>query len=123
MLAAVVFCFFACIMPFKTLTLFIIACPFDVTDVVDTEVYFNLIYFCRVMVYINSAINPILYNVMSSKFRDGFKRVFLRCCGRAPSAAHGSLYLTNGALANTNTAAFDSTATTNKTFLDRVNSR
>ncbi len=29
------------------------------------------------MFYINSAINPILYNVMSSKFRDGFKRLFL----------------------------------------------
>lgn len=34
------------------------------------------------MYYINSAVNPILYNVMSSKFRDGFKRALWRCCGR-----------------------------------------
>ena len=26
------------------------------------------------------AINPILYNIMSSKFRDGFKRLALRMC-------------------------------------------
>ena len=34
------------------------------------------LYFARLMFYINSAINPILYNIMSSKFRNGFKRVF-----------------------------------------------
>jgi thyrotropin-releasing hormone receptor len=31
------------------------------------------ILFCRVMIYINSAINPILYNAMSVKFRNAFK--------------------------------------------------
>lgn len=36
------------------------------------EKYYNILYFCRIMVYINSAINPILYNLMSSKFRTGF---------------------------------------------------
>jgi hypothetical protein len=34
--------------------------------------YYILLYFCRVMLYLNSAINPILYNLMSSKFREGF---------------------------------------------------
>ena len=28
------------------------------------------------MFYTNSAINPVLYNIMSSKFRDGFKKIF-----------------------------------------------
>ena len=45
---------------------------------INQETYFNLLYFSRLMFYINSAINPILYNIMSSKFRDGFKRVFFR---------------------------------------------
>jgi hypothetical protein len=36
--------------------------------------------FCRTMVYINSAINPILYNAMSVKFRRAFRRVL--CCGK-----------------------------------------
>jgi len=38
--------------------------------------------FCRVMIYANSAINPILYNAMSVKFCRAFRRLLL--CGRAP---------------------------------------
>ena len=52
----------------------------NIYDYISEETYFNLLYFCRLMLYINSAINPILYNIMSSKFRDGFKRAF-RCMG------------------------------------------
>ena len=43
--------------------------------------------FCRLMVYTNSAINPILYNAMSVKFRREFKR--LLCCGRFRSYHSG----------------------------------
>lgn len=38
--------------------------------------------FCRIMVYINSAINPILYNAMSVKFRRAFQNIL--CCGESP---------------------------------------
>ncbi|XP_069114381.1 thyrotropin-releasing hormone receptor-like [Argopecten irradians] len=31
--------------------------------------------FCRVMVYINSAVNPILYSLMSLKFRKAYRRI------------------------------------------------
>jgi thyrotropin-releasing hormone receptor len=34
--------------------------------------------FCRIMVYMNSAINPILYNAMSVKFRRAFRK-YLSC--------------------------------------------
>ena len=76
MLVTVVVFFFACMMPFKVLTLWITASPVEVFDVIDNETYYILVYFSRVMFYINSAINPILYNIMSSKFREGFRRVF-----------------------------------------------
>ena len=36
--------------------------------------------FARVMIYMNSAVNPILYNAMSVKFRRAFKR--LLSCGK-----------------------------------------
>lgn len=36
--------------------------------------------FCKTMVYINSAINPILYNAMSAKFRRAFRK--LLWCGK-----------------------------------------
>lgn len=36
--------------------------------------YMNMwfLFFCRLCIYINSAINPILYNFMSVKFRNAF---------------------------------------------------
>jgi len=37
--------------------------------------------FCRAMVYINSAVNPILYNVMSVKFRRAFRQL-IACDGQ-----------------------------------------
>ncbi|XP_037529152.1 thyrotropin-releasing hormone receptor [Rhipicephalus sanguineus] len=37
--------------------------------------------FCKTMIFINSAINPILYNAMSIKFRRAFKRML--SCGAA----------------------------------------
>jgi thyrotropin-releasing hormone receptor len=37
--------------------------------------------FCRLAVYANSAVNPILYNAMSGRFRSAF-RDQLSCCFR-----------------------------------------
>ncbi|XP_041985239.1 uncharacterized protein LOC121737646 isoform X2 [Aricia agestis] len=75
MLGTVVLCFFLCLMPYRVLALWIIVTPSDVSDSVSPEKWYNLLYFSRIMLYINSAINPILYNMMSSKFRIGFCKV------------------------------------------------
>nr|ARD05167.1 ecdysis triggering hormone receptor A [Antheraea pernyi]QZU75309.1 ecdysis triggering hormone receptor A [Antheraea pernyi] len=74
MLGTVVLCFFLCLMPYRALTLWIIITPSGL-DSVSSEKWYNILYFSRVMLYINSAINPILYNLMSSKFRIGFCKV------------------------------------------------
>ncbi len=78
MLGAVVLSFFLCLLPFRVLTLWIILAPEEKVRNFGLESYYNVLYFCRIMLYLNSAINPILYNLMSSKFRSGFKRVY--CC-------------------------------------------
>ncbi|CAB3387182.1 Hypothetical predicted protein [Cloeon dipterum] len=75
MLGTVVLSFFLCLLPFRALTLWIIIVPPEAVMSLGVEGYYNLIFFCRVMLYLNSAINPILYNLMSSKFRDGFARL------------------------------------------------
>lgn len=75
MLGTVVLLFFLCLLPFRALTLWIILEPPDVVMSLGIEKYYNILYFCRIMLYLNSAINPILYNLMSSKFRDGFSRL------------------------------------------------
>lgn len=75
MLGAVVLSFFLCLLPFRALTLWIIVVPPETIVKVGLEGYYNLLYFSRIMHYLNSAMNPILYNLMSSKFREGFLRL------------------------------------------------
>ncbi|XP_013783158.1 thyrotropin-releasing hormone receptor-like, partial [Limulus polyphemus] len=72
MLVAVVTCFFLCLMPFRTFTMWVIVVPADRVKALGMEKYYIVLYFCRVMLYLNSAVNPILYNLISSKFRDAF---------------------------------------------------
>lgn len=85
MLGTVVISFFVCLIPFRIFTLWILIAPSNAPVSLGVEKYYNLLYFCRIMVYLNSAMNPILYNLMSSKFRTGFiicseerRRMYLR---------------------------------------------
>lgn len=73
MLAAIVVVFMVTWMPYRTLVVY---------NSMTKHKYMDLwfLMFCRTMVYINSAINPILYNAMSVKFRRAFKRILL--CGK-----------------------------------------
>lgn len=77
MLGAVVLSFFICLLPFRLLTMWIILVPDETYKRLSFNTYYALLYFCRIMWYLNSAVNPILYNLMSSKFRKGF---FKLCC-------------------------------------------
>lgn len=78
MLAAVVICFFICLLPFRLLTLWLIFASEDQIKDLSMEVFYNILYFCRIMLYVNSMLNPCLYAVVSSKFREAFVRVL--CC-------------------------------------------
>ncbi|CAM4636732.1 unnamed protein product [Leuciscus chuanchicus] len=73
MLAVVVILFAVLWMPYRTLVL---VNSFLQEAYLDT--WFLL--FCRSCVYLNSAINPLIYNAMSQKFRAAFRR--LCRCGR-----------------------------------------
>ncbi|XP_034952293.1 growth hormone secretagogue receptor type 1 [Chelonus insularis] len=77
MLGTVVTNFFICLLPFRAFTFWIIVAPITAILDLGIEAYFCLLYICRIMFYLHSAINPILYNLMSTKFREGF----LRLCG------------------------------------------
>ncbi|XP_036604108.1 thyrotropin-releasing hormone receptor-like [Trichosurus vulpecula] len=76
MLVVVVVLFAVLWMPYRTLVL--------VNSFMDRpylDPWFLL--FCRTCVYANSAINPIVYNLMSQKFRMAFKRL-CRCSEEEP---------------------------------------
>jgi len=78
MIFTVVVFFFTCMLPFRALVVYVVVVPHEeVGAALGNEGYFPLLYFCRIMFYVNSAVNPILYNLMSSKFRSGF----LKLCG------------------------------------------
>ncbi|XP_062976435.1 thyrotropin-releasing hormone receptor-like [Elgaria multicarinata webbii] len=68
MLAVVVVLFALLWMPYRTLVV--------VNSFMDPP-YLNIwfVLFCRLCIYLNSAINPIIYNVMSQKFRAAFKKL------------------------------------------------
>ncbi|RWS08218.1 growth hormone secretagogue receptor type 1-like protein [Dinothrombium tinctorium] len=91
MLATVVVTFFVCLMPFRILVLWIILASQEKVQQLGMETYYNLLYLCRVMLYLNSAINPLLYNAISTKFREGFCRTLgyknlRRCSSLRPIA-------------------------------------
>ncbi|KAA0715034.1 Thyrotropin-releasing hormone receptor [Triplophysa tibetana] len=71
MLAVVVVLFALLWMPYRTLVL--------INSFVSTpylDAWFLL--FCRICIYANSAINPVVYNLMSQKFRSAFRGLY-RC--------------------------------------------
>ncbi|XP_076355137.1 thyrotropin-releasing hormone receptor-like [Tachypleus tridentatus] len=81
MLAVVVAVFATLWLPYRTLVVY---------NSFAKERYMEpwFLMFCKTMIFINSAINPILYNAMSVKFRRAFKRT-LSCrqkqhCRRGP---------------------------------------
>lgn len=68
MLAVVVILFALLWMPYRTL---VVVNSFLEKPYLDT--WFLL--FCRLCIYLNSAINPVIYNAMSQKFRTAFKKL------------------------------------------------
>ncbi|XP_029477001.2 thyrotropin-releasing hormone receptor [Oncorhynchus nerka] len=76
MLAVVVILFALLWMPYRTLVV--------VNSFMDPP-YLNtwFLLFCRMCIYVNSAINPIIYNLMSQKFRAAFKKL-CKCKSQDP---------------------------------------
>lgn len=135
MLGAVVLSFFVCLLPFRVLTLWIILSTEQTLHDIGLARYYSLLYFCRIMLYLNSAMNPILYNLMSTKFRKGFARlchaaghVLLKLCTlgrrtRRNSELHGrSGTMSTGTGTNTNSSNATATAT-NSSILSRGSNR
>ncbi|CAL8298869.1 unnamed protein product [Lota lota] len=82
MLAVVVILFATLWMPYRTLVV--------VNSFLD-ESYLDswFLLFCRCCIYLNSAINPVIYNAMSQKFRAAFRKICR--CGR-PGTAKPAAY-------------------------------
>ncbi|XP_049821529.1 pyrokinin-1 receptor-like isoform X2 [Aethina tumida] len=79
MLVAVVVAFFFCWAPFHAQRLYTIYAtnegPFHL------KIYEIVTYISGVLFYMSATVNPILYNIMSIKFREAFMETFAKCCG------------------------------------------
>lgn len=97
MLAVVVVLFAALWMPYRTL---VVVNSF--LDPAYLDSWFLL--FCRICIYLNSAINPVIYNAMSQKFRAAFRKISR--CGRKSSSkpVARSMALTYSAVKDTSMA-------------------
>nr|XP_045585745.1 uncharacterized protein LOC123747567 [Procambarus clarkii] len=75
MLATVTIFFFVSLLPFRVLTLWIVWTPKEIIETVGALRYYSMLYAARVMLFANSAVNPILYNLTSTKFREAFLKL------------------------------------------------
>lgn len=72
---AVVICFFLCWAPFHAQRLIAIYAPARGAQLHDQHelLYTVMTYISGVLYYLSTCINPLLYNLMSNKFREAFK--------------------------------------------------
>ncbi|XP_060527387.1 pyrokinin-1 receptor-like [Cylas formicarius] len=84
MLVAVVAAFFICWAPFHVQRLYTIYATFPKPGedhALYLQIYSIVTYVSGVLYYVSATTNPILYSIMSVKFREAFKETFARCCG------------------------------------------
>ncbi|XP_001600587.2 pyrokinin-1 receptor [Nasonia vitripennis] len=85
MLVAVVVAFFICWAPFHSQRLLAVYAENNKKDedklAIVKPVYTALTYISGIFYYLSTTINPLLYNIMSNKFREAFKAMLSKHCG------------------------------------------
>ncbi|WAR09401.1 PK1R-like protein [Mya arenaria] len=77
MLVAVVVAFFLCWAPFHAQRLMTLYVEHWTSKLIEVQGY--LFYVSGILYFFSSTVNPILYNLLSRKFRRAFKRTLCRC--------------------------------------------
>ncbi|XP_070558140.1 thyrotropin-releasing hormone receptor-like [Ptychodera flava] len=72
--------FFICVFPDCFLTFQVVLGVLGQPVPIPWDVFYDMFFFCRLLLYLNSAVNPIIYNATSSKYRQAFRQAFSRCC-------------------------------------------
>lgn len=74
--------FFICWAPFHAQRLLAVYAQSSAAEAEDALVivYITLTYVSGVFYYLSTTVNPLLYNIMSNKFREAFKVSSLRPC-------------------------------------------
>ncbi|KAL6426354.1 hypothetical protein ACFW04_009102 [Cataglyphis niger] len=94
MLIAVVVAFFICWAPFhaqRLLAVYAQSATSSEPEDVLVIIYTTLTYVSGVFYYLSTTVNPLLYNIMSNKFREAFKSMLSKNCVRKCSSHRSSL--------------------------------
>ncbi|XP_076461664.1 QRFP-like peptide receptor [Babylonia areolata] len=75
MLVGIVVLFFVSLMPVRCVIIWQIFTPDVQIQGMGPERYYNLMWITRLLMYVNSAGNPIIYSLISSKFQEAFWRL------------------------------------------------
>ncbi|GAU92966.1 hypothetical protein RvY_04976 [Ramazzottius varieornatus] len=96
MLVTVVATFFFFMMPFRVLMIWTLNAQDEEYEKLGIIGWYGLLYFSKIMFYMNSASNPIVLYAMSSKFRTKFQHIL--CNKPLPPSAGNSLVSRTGTL-------------------------
>ncbi|XP_029160963.1 pyrokinin-1 receptor-like isoform X2 [Nylanderia fulva] len=93
MLVAVVVAFFICWAPFHAQRLLAVYAQSTTSEPAEALiiVYTTLTYVSGVFYYLSTTVNPLLYNIMSNKFREAFKSMLSKNCVGKFSSRRDSL--------------------------------
>ncbi|KAG5873890.1 hypothetical protein JTB14_001557 [Gonioctena quinquepunctata] len=92
MLVAVVAAFFFCWAPFHAQRL--LAIYGEPTTVHMIKAFKILTYISGVLYYLSTTVNPLLYHIMSNKFRDAFRNTYKHCCTKRSTPSACTFYST-----------------------------
>lgn len=67
LLCTVIIIFFVCLLPYRVMIIWVLFSPPHTVIEVGLEKYFFILYFTRILIYLNSTLNPLLYTLAVSK--------------------------------------------------------
>ncbi len=72
--------FFVCVAPFQLTSLATVISQSIEKYLLTNEQYAMMIHVCRILTYTNSAVNPYIYTIFNSRYRQAFQDAFCGCC-------------------------------------------
>ncbi|XP_025095290.1 neuropeptide CCHamide-2 receptor-like isoform X3 [Pomacea canaliculata] len=79
MMVAVVVLFYVCLLPMRAFILWLVFSPASSQEDLGFVAFHNVLNITRLLTYINSAGNPIIYGLLSTKFRKAFRTLMPAC--------------------------------------------
>lgn len=88
MLILIIVLFFVSLFPIRVVSLWLIFTPTQEVIKIGLEAYLNLMAWSRILMYVNSAGNPIIYILSSTKFKMAFNNLLRRYNGPLNNSFH-----------------------------------